>query len=55
MLSSNFPYGMVSRNNMHDYYSLMFLKACYMAEDKTLATKTALNKILSELKSVATI
>src|SRR3954447_9240464 len=30
---------MVSRNNMHDYYSLMFLKACYLAEDKTLATK----------------
>jgi hypothetical protein len=39
MLSSNFPYGMVSRNNMHDYYSLMFLKACYLAEDKTLAAK----------------
>ncbi len=39
MKSSNFPYGMVSRNNMHDYYSLMFLKACYFAEDKTLAAK----------------
>ena len=41
MLSSNFPYGMVSRNNMHDYYSLMFLKACYFSEDKILATKVA--------------
>ncbi len=39
MLTSNFPYGMVSRNNMHDYYSMMFLKACYLAEDKKLAVK----------------
>ncbi|WP_240743428.1 DUF2723 domain-containing protein [Ilyomonas limi] len=39
MLSSNFPYGMVSRNNMHNYYSLMFLKACYLAEDPKLAAK----------------
>ena len=45
MLTSNFPYGMVSRNNMHDYYSLMFLKAAYLAEDKTLA-----NKVNQDLK-----
>ncbi len=41
MLQSNFPYGMVSRNNEHNRIALMFLEACYRAEDKTLATKVA--------------
>ncbi len=41
MLQSNFPYGMVSRNNEHNRISLMFLEACYRAEDKTLAAKVA--------------
>ncbi len=39
MLQSNFPYGMVSRNNEHNRIALMFLEACYRAEDKTLAAK----------------
>ena len=41
MLQSNFPYGMVSRNNEHNRIALMFLEACYRAEDKTLAAKVA--------------
>ncbi len=41
MLQSNFPYGMVSRNNEHNRIALMFLEACYRAEDKTLANKVA--------------
>jgi len=35
----NFPYGMVSRYNMHNRISLLFLDACYRADDKTLAAK----------------
>ncbi len=41
MLQSNFPYGMVSRNNEHNRIAMMFLEACYRAEDKPLATKVA--------------
>ena len=41
MLQENFPYGMVSRGNQHDRTSLMFLDACYRAEDKQLAAKVA--------------
>ena len=41
MLEENFPYGLTSRNNMHDRTSLMFLDACYRAEDKALATKVS--------------
>ena len=41
MLQSNFPYGMVSRNNEHNRIALMFLEACYRAEDKALAGKVA--------------
>ncbi len=41
MLQTNFPYGMVARNNEHNRISLMFLEACYRAEDKTLAAKVA--------------
>ena len=39
MLQENFPYGMVSRGNMHNRTSLLFLEACYRAEDKDLAAK----------------
>ena len=39
MLQENFAYGMVSRGNMHNRTSLLFLEACYRAEDKDLAAK----------------
>ena len=35
----NFPYAMVSRNNMHNRASLMFMDACYKAGDKALGDK----------------
>ena len=35
----NFGYGVVSRGNMHNRTSLLFLEACYRADDKPLATK----------------
>jgi len=35
----NYPYGMVSRNNTHNRTSLLFLDACYKAEDSALAKK----------------
>ena len=38
---SNFAYGMTSRGNMHNRTSLLFLEACYMAEDTTLIKKVA--------------
>ncbi len=41
MLQCNFPYGMVSRNNEHNRIAMMFLEACYRADDKTLAAKVA--------------
>ncbi|MFL9483558.1 DUF2723 domain-containing protein [Chitinophagaceae bacterium LWZ2-11] len=41
VLQENFGYGMVSRGNMHNRVSLMFLDACYRAEDKTLAAKVS--------------
>jgi len=35
-----FPYGMTSnRGNMHNIFAAEFLRACYIAEDKTLAKK----------------
>ena len=37
----NYPYGMVSRGNMHNRVSLVFLDACYRAGDTTLAKKVA--------------
>ena len=39
MSQENFPYGLVSRGNMHNRTSLMFLEACYRADDKELAAK----------------
>ena len=46
MLQENFPYGHISRGNIHNRNSLMFLEACYRSEDKALAEKV--------LKSVRT-
>jgi hypothetical protein len=40
VLQSNFPYGMTSnQGNLHDYFSLRFLEACYQSGDLTLAAK----------------
>ena len=39
MLQENFPYGHISRGNMHDRNSIMFLEACYRADAKDLAGK----------------
>ncbi|UAY52954.1 glycosyltransferase family 117 protein [Ferruginibacter albus] len=39
MLQENFPYGMVSRFQQQDYFSIQFLEACYKAGDFTLADK----------------
>ncbi|MGG9972792.1 glycosyltransferase family 117 protein [Ferruginibacter sp. SUN002] len=45
MLQENFPYGMVSRNQLHDYFSIQFMEAAYKAGDFTLA-----NKVFESLK-----
>jgi hypothetical protein len=39
MLQENFPYGMISRGNMHNRQSLAFLEACYRSDDRALAAK----------------
>ncbi|MFY9463951.1 MAG: DUF2723 domain-containing protein [Sediminibacterium sp.] len=39
MDEENFPYGMTSRDNMHNRNSLMFLEACYLADAKELIKK----------------
>jgi len=39
MNQANFPYGLVSRGNLHNRTSLMFLEACYRADAKELAAK----------------
>ncbi len=41
MLQENFAYGMVSRGNTHNRSSLLFLNACYLAEDKALIAKVS--------------
>lgn len=39
---ANFPYGMASnRGNQHNYFSYVFLQACYAAGDHALAKKVA--------------
>ena len=50
MDEENFGYGMASRGNMHNRNSLMFLEACYMAEDTALVKKvsTAVKKDLQQ-------
>lgn len=39
MLEENFPYGMVSRSQQHNYISLLMLQATYAAGDTVLAAK----------------
>jgi hypothetical protein len=39
MLEENFPYGMVSRNQQHNFISQMMLQAAYEAGDTNLITK----------------
>ncbi|MEO7306352.1 MAG: DUF2723 domain-containing protein [Ferruginibacter sp.] len=39
MLEENFPYGMVSRDQQHNYISLLMLQATYLAGDTVLAGK----------------
>jgi hypothetical protein len=39
ILQENMPYGMVSRNNVHNKISMMFLEACYRAHEPELAEK----------------
>ena len=48
MLQDNLPYGHISRGNMHNRNSLIFLEACYRADAKDLAVKvfTSLQKDL---------
>ncbi len=38
-LQENFPYGHISRGNMHNRNSVMYLEACYRAEAMDLAAK----------------
>ena len=47
---TSFPYAMTSnRGNQHNYFSFVFLKACYAAEDEKLATKIA-NALKKDLR-----
>ncbi len=39
MLEENFPYGMISRNQTHNWISSMMLQAAYLVEDQKLITK----------------
>lgn len=39
MLQENFPYGMVSRGQQHNYVSMIMLQAAYFAGDTVLAAK----------------
>ncbi len=39
MLQENFPYGMVSRGQMHNKFSIQMIKAAYKAGDSALAQK----------------
>jgi carbonic anhydrase len=50
MLSENFPYAMVSRQNQHNTATVQFLEAAYKAGDKKLAEKVgaALKKDIEE-------
>jgi hypothetical protein len=47
---NSFPYAMTSnRGNQHDYFSYVFLQACYAADDKELAKKVS-TLLLKDLK-----
>jgi hypothetical protein len=46
----NFPYGMTSnRGNQHNYFSYVFLQACYAADDKALAKKVS-TSVVKDIK-----
>jgi hypothetical protein len=50
----NFPYGMTSnRGNQHNYFSYVFLQACYAADDKALAKKVSAS-VMKDLKQQLT-
>ncbi|MDB5191642.1 MAG: rane protein [Segetibacter sp.] len=49
MLQENFPYGHISRGNMHNRTSLAFLQSCYQAGAKDLAKKVA-NSVRTDLQ-----
>ena len=47
---ANFPYGMTSnRGNQHNYFSYVFIQACYAAGDLSLAKKAS-NSVMKDLK-----
>lgn len=46
MLEENFPYGHISRGNLHNRNSLAFLEACYRADAKDIA-----NKVIKSVKT----
>ena len=46
---SNFPYGLVSRGNMHNSTSIRFLESCYLAGHTKLAKKIQ-DALMLELK-----
>ena len=47
---ANFPYGMTSnRGNQHNYFSYVFIQACYAAGDLSLAKKAS-NSVTKDLK-----
>lgn len=47
LLQQNFPYGMVSASNMHDYTSLQYAYAYFLAGDSTKGTEVA-NDIIAD-------
>ena len=49
MLQENMPYGMISRGNMHNRFSISFLEACYRSDHKSLAGKV-LNAVKKDLQ-----
>lgn len=53
MLQENFPYGMVSRYQQHNYISLQFLEAAYKAGDFVLAKKV-FNSVKKDLEQQVT-
>jgi hypothetical protein len=49
MSQDNYPYGLVSRYNMHNRVSIVFMDACYKAGDTTLAKKVS-NAVKKDLQ-----
>ncbi|MGG9963667.1 glycosyltransferase family 117 protein [Ferruginibacter sp. SUN106] len=53
MLDENFPYGMVSRGQQHNYFSLLMMQAAYKADDTVLAAKIY-KSVKTDLEQTAT-